>query len=335
MDQKPNHTDNGIVVLMPNFNDWRNIAALLPEIDRCVQGTCSDVVVVVVDDFSTDHPDPEMFSDLELATITECRFLKLKRNVGHQAAIAIGIGYIAKELPDRTLVVMDSDHEDKPEYIPLLVSTCLKSNKIVFANRAERSEGISFRIMYSIFKLLFRLLTGTRISFGNFSAVPSRAISQLAAVAELWLHYATTVMRSRIPFTGIPTVRGKRLHGASVMSKVLLIVHGLRAFTMYSDVVCTRLLIATAALIFMFTVGLIASILGKVLSDYPTWWIVAFAGLTGVLLGIGATLLSVTLNVLNRRTLLAPSPLECYSRFVNDEQILVSKTAKNGNYSAP
>ena len=49
------------------------------------------------------------------------RCLQLKRNVGHQRAIAIGLGYASDRIsPEQIVVVMDSD-EDVPDTIPKLV----------------------------------------------------------------------------------------------------------------------------------------------------------------------------------------------------------------------
>jgi polyisoprenyl-phosphate glycosyltransferase len=45
--------------------------------------------------------------------------IKLKRNVGHQRAIAIGLNYVADHHPDiACTVVMDSDGEDTPSIYP-------------------------------------------------------------------------------------------------------------------------------------------------------------------------------------------------------------------------
>ena len=139
---------------------------------------CGDTIVVVVDDFSTNHADSKLFDNIKVETISEIKILKLKRNVGHQSAIAIGMAYISKELPDRTVVVMDSNHEDKPEYITLLVDTCLKRNMVVFANRTERSEGVAFRVMYSAFKLLFKLLTGRQ--YHSEISAPSHRVPSIS-----------------------------------------------------------------------------------------------------------------------------------------------------------
>jgi len=40
--------------------------------------------------------------------------IRLKRNAGHQRAIAVGLAYVADRFPDAHCIVMDSDGEDPP-----------------------------------------------------------------------------------------------------------------------------------------------------------------------------------------------------------------------------
>ena len=79
---------------------------------------------------------------------------------------------------------------------------------------------------------------------GNFSVIPRERLASLVVVSELWNHYAAAAMRSRQPFCTIPTRRAERLDGESKMNFVGLVVHGLSAISVYSDIVGVRLLIA-------------------------------------------------------------------------------------------
>jgi hypothetical protein len=45
-----------------------------------------------------------------------------RRNLGHQRAIAIGLGYLKATVPGKFLIVMDSDGQDRPEDVRRLLA---------------------------------------------------------------------------------------------------------------------------------------------------------------------------------------------------------------------
>jgi polyisoprenyl-phosphate glycosyltransferase len=256
-------------ILMPNFNDWENIGTLLPHIDQVMKEQNIQVHVVIVDDASTDSTGRETIDALTLSSIHEISVIELTRNVGPQAALAIGLGYIAdnkSKFPQGPLVVMDSDHEDKPEYIPALIEMT-DTGKIVFANRTQRSEGIVFRAFYFVYKALFSLLTGQSLSFGNFSAIPDQLIPRLATVSELWDSYPSAIIRARVPHTNIETVRGVRAVGKSRMNLARLVNHGIASLSVHADIAGARLLIAMAGLCIFTAAGAIATFLFRLFTD--------------------------------------------------------------------
>jgi polyisoprenyl-phosphate glycosyltransferase len=145
---------------------------------------------------------------------------------------------------------MDSDGEDKPEDALRLIETYRREGrqKVIFARRMKRSEGMVFRLLYGLYKNFYRMLTGQEIRIGNFSIIPYRILGRLVAVAEIWNHYAAGLQRAKVPYTEIPTNRGTRLAGKSKMSMINLVAHGLSSISVYADVVGTRLLILVSAI---------------------------------------------------------------------------------------
>ena len=100
--------------------------------------------------------------------------LRLRRNLGHQRAIAVGLAYVEDRFKHDAVVVMDSDGEDDPSDVPRLLELLRAEGgrAIVFAERTRRSESWSFRFFYGLYKLLHRVLTGHGVRVGNFSAIP-------------------------------------------------------------------------------------------------------------------------------------------------------------------
>lgn len=267
----------GITILIPVFNDWTVLGKLLPILDRALAEQSMTAEVLAVNDGSTE-PAPESYlAGLNFAALRSIRLLNLRRNLGHQRAIAIGLAYLQQAVAGHLVVVMDGDGEDDPVDVPRLVQRCRECQlqRIVFAERVRRSEKPIFKIFYALFKLTHLLLVGKRIRVGNFSAIPPARLASLTAATELWIHYAAAVFASRQPHDSIPTQRAKRLGGHSKMNFVRLVVHGLSAMSVYGDIVGVRLLIVAA----FMAVGLIALSVVVAIFSGVGWSVPAWGGM--------------------------------------------------------
>jgi hypothetical protein len=188
--------------------------------------------------------------------------LHLNRNLGHQRAIAIALAHTAQNFPGHAVVVMDADGEDRPEDIPALVKRSEEfPGRIIFARRVKRSEGFAFRVYYRLYKLMYRVLTGSPISFGNFCFIPADLLKKLVFVSEIWNHFSAGVIRSKLPLMTIPTNRGQRIEGRSSMNLNSLVIHGLSAIAVHMETVAVRLLLATLGLI-LLSMGGMGAVLG-------------------------------------------------------------------------
>ena len=274
-------------MLIPVFNDWESLALLLPQLDEALAARGIEADVLVIDDGSTTEPDgdPERRSFNALRRID---VLRLRRNLGHQRAIAVGLAYIDDCLQSRAVVVMDGDGEDNPADVPRLLEHLERTgqDRIIFAERTKRSESPCFRIFYAMYKLSHHLLTGQKVRVGNFSAIPRRRLSSLVVVTEIWNHYAAAVIRSRQPHCSIPTRRSGRLTGRSTMNFVSLVTHGLSAISVYSDVVGVRLLVLSVLLAVVALGGIVASAIVRLTTDWAIpGWATSTVGLLMILLG--------------------------------------------------
>jgi len=227
-----------ILVLIPVFNDWEAAREVVCALDGQVGS--EDWSVLLLDDGSTD-PLPAGFVR-GLAQLARVSVLRMRRNLGHQRSIAIGLTEAPKFAPS-AIVVMDGDGEDSPEHVPLLLKQWRRQpDRIVFAERRKRLECLSFRVMYHVYRLLHWLLTGIRVRVGNFSVVPAEALPALSASPDLWNHYAAAVFRLRWPTATVPLDRGRRYAGQSKMNFAALWVHGLSAISVFADLAGARLM---------------------------------------------------------------------------------------------
>jgi hypothetical protein len=254
--------DNQLIILMPVYNDWEALARLLPALAHELSADGLRAAILLVDDGST-IPSPKNIGDGNYSPIESIDVLQLRRNLGHQRAIAVGLSYIDANRPCHHVVVMDCDGEDNPRDVPRLIRECVahEDRKIIFAARARRSEGLVFRLFYHLYRLVHFLLTGIRVRVGNFSVVPNSSLKRLVAVSELWNHYAAAVHKAKLPMELIPTQRSPRLAGPSRMDLVALVVHGLSAMAVFGDRIGVRLLILVSCGI-VVTAGALAAVVG-------------------------------------------------------------------------
>lgn len=243
-----NHRHMRLTVLTPIYNDWAALSTLITALDRELVSEQRTADILVVDDGS--HAIGFDADALVLSAVTAVEVLHLRRNLGHQRAIAIGLAYLEAHSKSEAVIVMDGDGEDRPEDVGRLLRRLEQENsrRVVFAERIRRSEGRMFSALYWLYRTIHLLLTGERVRVGNFSVIPRELLRRLVAVSDLWNHYAAAVFHARIPYVTVPTTRGTRYAGASQMNFVALVTHGLSAMSVFGDRIGVRLLIVTSAL---------------------------------------------------------------------------------------
>jgi len=294
-----------LAILIPVFDDWECAARLLPLIDAELSGTAADVHVILIDDGSA-TPAPEDLVRAPLQSISGVRVLRLRGNLGHQRAIAIGLYYVHQFLPSDATVVMDGDGEDRPSDIPALLAGLAQSGgrEMVFAARTKRLERPAFRFFYRVYRLVHRVLTGIPVRVGNFSAIPRASVDRLMISSDLWNHYAAAAFRSKLPLRTVPLARGVRLTGKSRMNFFALVVHGLSAISVFADVVSVRLLVG-ATVSGLFALLLSAGVLyGRFAMAHaiPTWAAIAVGSLAVVCLQAMMLSLVLVLAVIGARS---------------------------------
>ena len=259
-----------IVILTAIYNDWETFLPFLESLDEALGQASLTARIVVVDDGSSFPADDTARTPMDLDAIRQVTAVTLARNMGNQRAVAIGLGYIAKEMDCDYLVIMDSDMEDLPGYIPQLVERASETNnKIIFAERTRRANQISFKLFYGLYKSLYRMLTGMPISIGNFSAIPGRLVKRIAAISEIWSHFPAGIMRAKVPYETLPSSRGPRLHGESKMNLVSLVIHGISGLSVHADVVGVRLLLGILGLSTIILTSIAVIVLQKLFTDIP------------------------------------------------------------------
>lgn len=271
-------------ILIPLLDDWESARQLLVDLEATAAAGGQRYGVLLLDDGSS---EPCPFGAELLAVLPHLRPLEvvtLAVNQGHARAIAIGIALLAERGGEAPLLVMDGDGEDRAADVPRLVAAGQGHPRIVVAERRRRTEPLAFRLFYALYKLLFRLLTGRRISFGNFCLIPAAVARRLAHRAELWSHLAGTLVAGRWPLDRLPTDRGRRYAGRSKMNLPTLVQHGLGAIAVDLDRVLARVLLLLSLVIAVLGLTLAAIVAVRIFTDLaiPGWATTAF-GLVAIL----------------------------------------------------
>lgn len=308
-----------IIICSPVFNDWNSALQLLYQVDRVSAEEGLNMEFFFVDDNSSDRIPGKLPEPLQ--SVKKVTVLRLKRNLGHQRAIAIGLSQIAENYQCNAVVVMDADGEDSPRDIPRLLDKLISTDFscAVFAKRRKRTETVFFQVCYRLYKIIHRILTGRAVEVGNFSILPMKHLQSLMVVSDLWNHYAASVHQSKIPVETIPADRSGRISGQSKMNFFALVTHGLSAISVYSEIIGVRLLVTMLILsgVNFFVILLVVGIRFFTDLAIPGWATTTVFSLLILFMQFLVISLIYSLFVLQNRNNLTFIPLRDYKFFVS------------------
>lgn len=275
-----------LVVVTPCYQDVPSFSLLRDEVRRELAGRADtaamDLRFIVIDDTAGQDPAIAGLECLEDVTVIEPPF-----NLGHQRGLVYGLRSSAPGFGTGDLIVtLDADGEDRPADIlrmldPLLVPGVSPAT-VVLAARTSRQESLVFKFFYVIFRLMFRILTGTTIRSGNFAAYRGSVVQKLLRHPHFDLCYSSSFISLDVPVVFVPCPRGTRYEGRSRMNRARLTMHGLRMLMPFVDRIALRALAGLAGLVFLAVTVLVA--LGSL-------WVFTDLRLSNWLLGVSLALL--------------------------------------------
>ena len=87
------HPPMRLIVLMPLRDDWPSSAELIRRLDKAISSDVCTMEILLVDDGSVQACDCNDFQG-GFSAVRAIRILRLRRNLGHQRAIAIGLVHV-------------------------------------------------------------------------------------------------------------------------------------------------------------------------------------------------------------------------------------------------
>ena len=243
-------------ILIPCYNDWKSLFKLLEKIDNNIKKISAEFNVLIVNDCSTEKMPEYSFNFTKIKTID---LINIKKNQGHTRCNATAIKYLSEKKDFDYLLLMDGDGEDRPEDLPLIINTALdKIDTSIVARRAKRSEGLIFKLLYQLHKIITIIFTGKNINFGHYSCLTKNDVILLSKQKSLWSNFAGTVKKFVPRLLSIPSVRGLRYFGPSKMPLKGLIVHSLSIISTFKYQVLLRsffMILLFSVLFFFFGVA--------------------------------------------------------------------------------
>ena len=226
-------------ILIPVFNDWQSLIKLLNEIDSVIgkiEENCEFSCLIINDASTSKIPDIKLLKNL-----TSIEIINMKINKGHARCNAFGLRYLSEKSNNDYVILMDGDGEDRPSEIRSLVAKIFSNpNTSVVAERIKRSEGLLFKTLYELHKIIVLIFTGKNIKFGNYSCLTLLDVKILSDKKSLWSSFSGTVRKYIKNLNSIESIRGKRYYGPSQMSFLNLIIHSLSILAVFKIEVFLR-----------------------------------------------------------------------------------------------
>ncbi len=147
-----------ISIIIPAFNEARNIPELLNRISNVSITNKLDIEVVFVDDGSTDNTENVItdFTDKKIQIL----YVKFRKNQGKSEALSEGIKRANNEL----VITMDADLQDQPEEIPKFIAMINSGYDVVSGWKKIRYDNLLFKNIPSyIFNFITRKILKSKL----------------------------------------------------------------------------------------------------------------------------------------------------------------------------
>lgn len=255
---------NSLSIVIPIYNDQEVIAELLRRLTAVVETIVPEYEIILVDDGSRDNSWAIMQE--ERAQRAHLRIARLSRNFGQQNAIAAGLSLTTKEL----IVLMDSDLQDRPEDIPVLIDALLANEQatMAIAQWEERKDSRMKIAVSRLFQNVSNAITDihTMPRLGIFRVMKKSVVEELRRFPEKTATAVSLLYFIGSKYVAVPLKRDARFAGKSGynLKKMLALTFArifsfsmfpIRIVTYMGAILCVGSMIAALALIIYKLVG--------------------------------------------------------------------------------
>jgi len=249
---------------VPIYNDQEVIAELLRRLTAVLETIVSDYEILLIDDGSRDNSWAVM--NAERAQREHLRIARLSRNFGQQNAIAAGLSLTSKDL----IVLMDSDLQDRPEDIPVLIDALLADREatMAIAQWEERKDSRMKVAVSRLFQTVSNQITDIHQMprLGIFRVMKKSVVDELRNFPERTATAVSLLYFIGHKYVAVPLKRDARFAGKSGynLSKMLALTFArifsfsmfpIRMVTYMGALLCVGSMLAACGLIIYKLVG--------------------------------------------------------------------------------
>lgn len=200
-----------ISIVTPVYGCKTCIAELYLRLKKVLEPISPNFEIIMVNDCS---PDGAWSAIVELAQRdARVKGLHFSRNFGQHYAIAAGLD----ACKGTWTVVMDCDLQDRPEEIAKLYAKASEGYDVVFAQRLERKDRLTKRLMSRLFYKVLGFLTNTEqdASVANFGIYHRSVVDVIKTMGDYQRYFPTMVKWVGFSSVKIPVEHAQRALGES------------------------------------------------------------------------------------------------------------------------
>ena len=277
-------------VVVPLYNDEEVIEELCKTVFTVLEEQFKSVRLILIDDGSHDdtyHTAKKMRKEFDKIEV-----IRLAGNYGQHRAILAGLRATKADI----VAVMDSDLQDRPEHISIMVDRMIEEDtSMAIAKRIRRVDSRMKKITSRLFGAVSNILVPFKVDphLGAFRVIRKSVVNQVCAVKEHTGTPFSMLYSLQVPFTIVELERDARIAGTTGYTfKKSLKLASDRIMTYSTKPI--RLAIVLGVLFGLFSMGIAGySIINYVIQDKvaPGWTSIVFVtsffgGLNLLFLGI-------------------------------------------------
>ena len=237
------------IIITPTYNDWKSLDRLITRIGKIKKKVPGIFEIIIIND----HSNIKKRLKKKYINIKSIKIINLKKNLGSQKAIYIGLQYMKKKKIKSIITVMDSDGEDDPNKIPDLLKLAKKNKDfMIIANRSRRTENPLLKFLNLLRLCLTFIITGKYLNFGNYSSFHSNCLKKILKNSNLGLAYSAGITKNFNKFIKFPIDKKERLYGNSKVSFTFLLSHSINIITVFKNEVFFRSLVIGFVVFYFF-----------------------------------------------------------------------------------
>ena len=207
-----NNNIEKLSLVIPVYNDQEVLPELLNRLSPAAEDICKKYEIIFIDDGSRDK-SWETIEELKTKN-QNIVAVKLARNFGQQNALAAGLDLASGDV----IVLMDSDLQDKPEDIHILVNALFEHNVAMAIAQWESRKDSFFKIFVSrLFFFVSDHMTELHVKprLGIFRAMRKSVVRELKKFPETTATTISLLYYIGPCYVAVPLKRDARFAGKS------------------------------------------------------------------------------------------------------------------------